>query len=682
MSRKTIRKDTAFHAKIKELELENHTLKSQLSGLLQATPGSIYCKDLNGCYISANIHALKMVHLNSEEEIIGKTDFDLFNASEAEIFRQVDLEVIEHDKEITKEESVKSPEGRELIQLSTKKPLKDENGKIIGIVGNTVDISYLKDIEKKLIEAKEKAELAAKAKIEFLANMSHDVKTPLGGMVGMAELLLTKLSNTNLRKDVHEIISAGQQTLQLFENCIEISKLDTTTVHFDNKKIQLKDIIEGMKTLYLPSVKAKKLVLDVYYDHAIPKYVVADRSILQRMLLNLVGNAIKFTDEGAITITASLLEMSNKEQALVKIAVKDTGIGIPEGKQSVIFDRLTRLSPSYEGKYEGTGLGLYVVKKFVDAMKGNIQVNSQEGHGSEFVLLLPFNLPSVGVMEASVKATTEEEKYINFNKYIIDESAKYNERNESLKILLVEDNVLAKQIGEGLLKDIGCDVDSVETGKAALEIFEPGKYDMVLMDIGLPDMDGYAVTSSLRENEQNQHTRVPVIALTAHAIVDVEAFCSGAGMDAVISKPISREKAKALINKFVYCKEVSADSLCKLKLEKSSETDALEIIDIEDGIQFVGSKEGAENMLDSLIKSLPSLTKELSEGYITGDMEQLFKSTHKFYGGLAMIGVPRLRHVTKSFKESLKKKEYDRMHALYESVMKEINSLLEAYEIL
>lgn len=521
-----------------KLEAENKSLKLQLHGLVQALPGSIYYKDLNGVYLGANDHALQMVGLSSEKHIIGKTDFDLFSKEHAALFRAADLKIIQEGKESVKEEVSFSPEGEELVQLSSKKPLKDNDDNVIGIVGNTVNITYLKKTEAALHFAKEQAEEASKAKSEFLANMSHDVKTPISGIIGMSEVLLHKLKNPNHKEYINNILKSGRKVLDFFENCIQLSKIESKSLipeepdHFSIRKL-----LDDISTLFLPSIRMKKITIDTYVDPGLPSHILGHYSGIYRVLINLVGNAIKFTEEGSITITAKCCGDYKNE---VIFSVRDTGVGISKENQGYIFEQFSKLNPSYEGKFEGSGIGLYVVKQYIKAMKGSVQVHSELNKGSEFVVTMPY---------------VEQQQKTPVSEYRDAKPKRVNKKIENtINILVVEDDAIAQITAVELLRQQGCSSDIANNGSEALTLYDNNKYDLIFMDIGLPDMDGFTVANKI-QNKGDVLFCPPIIALTAHAAENISRYSSESEFVKVISKPLSVDKIINCINEYVFCKK-------------------------------------------------------------------------------------------------------------------------------
>jgi len=281
------------------------------------------------------------------------------------------------------------PSGEKVVQLSRKKPLLDKNGNIIGVIGNTVDITYLKEMENELRNQKDKAEAANKAKTEFLENMRHDIRTPLGGIVGFLDLLKDEKNGEKIREHTHILAEAGHELLRFLNAILESVNVGSGEIPFLKKKFNLKTIFENVVKLQQPKANEKKLKLNINFDKNIPQYLISDPIRIYRILLELVVNALKFTDHGYINVNAKLAK-KNERDIVLKIEVEDTGSGIPIENQQEIFLRFKRLTPSYEGIYKGTGLGLSLVKQFIDDLGGEIyHEKNSENIGAKFVCIIP-----------------------------------------------------------------------------------------------------------------------------------------------------------------------------------------------------------------------------------------------------------------------------------------------------
>jgi PAS domain S-box-containing protein len=450
------------------------------------------------------------------------------------------------------------PDGEVRWIKDTSFPIHNNVGDFIGFAGIAEDITEQKKHEYSLVKAKEQAEAANRAKTEFLANMSHDVKTPLSGIISFSEILSSRIQE-EYRPLIQDILSASKYLMTFFQNCVDLAKAENGSIALAKEAFSVKSLLQGVLALFQPAVKAKGLTLHVDYDEKIPKQILGSHVTFYRILLNLMSNAIKFTPQGSISVSATLDQKSTSNQ--IVITILDTGIGIPANKQGLIFERFTRLTPSYEGVYEGNGIGLSIVKEFVEAMDGEIHVKSEEGKGSQFTVVVPFQVPPLAdsehdeedkVLPATLSPVILSPPTIDAAKHILFPSFKPNfDPSSRPKILLVEDNLMAKNGAMILLNSLGCEVDTAECGAEAITLFAPGKYKLVFMDIGLPDMKGYQVAERLREMEQGTAFHVPILALSAHATQEDTQLSVAAGMDEMHTKPLLLDKATLLIKKYI-----------------------------------------------------------------------------------------------------------------------------------
>jgi two-component system aerobic respiration control sensor histidine kinase ArcB len=283
-------------------------------------------------------------------------------------------------------------DGTELVFLSNKTPLYNKKGSIIGMVGISMDITDRKKTEKELVLEKVKAEVANQAKTAFLNNMRHDIRTALAGIVGAADLLKSETDNEKIRTYTQGLNKAALELLQFLNAILESIRIASGDIPLYTQKFSLTEILENVISLHQPLALQKKLDLRLSMDKSIPKYVIGDSFRIYRIVLELLANALKFTKRGEVNVIATLVKKTTKNLVL-KILVKDTGMGIPIDKKSELFAQFNRLTPSYQGVYKGTGLGLFLVKQFIEDLSAEIQVSSTPGKGSSFICLIPLKMP-------------------------------------------------------------------------------------------------------------------------------------------------------------------------------------------------------------------------------------------------------------------------------------------------
>jgi|GEM_PF-854515 two-component system, OmpR family, aerobic respiration control sensor histidine kinase ArcB len=369
-------------------------IRDYFENIIAHTPGHLYWKDRHSRYLGCNDNMAKTVGLNSRLDVIGKTDHDLPWKEKAHLLIKNDKEVMDTGIPQAFEESGHRADGSLLVGYTNKTPLKNHAGEVTGILGISLDISDRKIMEEKLKIAKKRAEKANSAKTEFIKNMQHDIRTPLSGVFGMANILLTKENDPQKREDLDDLMICAKELLDYFNDIIDFSNIEANSLPLIHKKFHFKTLLSKLIKLETPAANAKQLKLHYEHDEHIPDVVIGDNFRLYRVLVNLVSNAIKFTKTGFIRIaTAVLSEDADKRKVIINITIEDTGIGISENHQDYIYEKFSRLNPSNQGKYRGLGLGLKIVKQFIADLDGDIEVESTLGKGSIFSCTLPFTIP-------------------------------------------------------------------------------------------------------------------------------------------------------------------------------------------------------------------------------------------------------------------------------------------------
>lgn len=514
--------------------------------IINCMPGNVYWLDKKTRIVGCNQNVLEMFGVKNIAELKGSNFINMgklgkWSALATESFKRNTLQVIKTGQPILNIEELPIPHhnGKMIHFLTSRVPLFDRQGNVIGIVGISTDITELKATQAALKTAKEQAEAISEAKSEFVANMSHDVKTPLSGIIGLAELLTYHLKGEQLHL-AQILMDSGKQLLSFFDNCLDVFKLDNPNLTFVPESFQLSSVIKKIIDLFQPAIDAKGLEINTHLSSSIPPFLYGNQTGLFRIILNLISNAVKFTPQGSISIYGNTMRTTSANMIMLKITIIDTGIGIARDKQKIIFERFTRLTPSYKGIYEGNGIGLSIIQKLVKIMGGKIKLKSEINQGSKFTLYLPFELTHTltGIKSAQTAKTKLSPK-------------KNNKSAKPIKILIVEDNLTAQWMQSSLLSSLNCQVDLVDSGEKALEIFEPKKYDLIFMDIGLPGLQGDAVAKLIRRIEYNTGHHIPIIAQTAHITEQRSQQYLAAGIDSIYSKPLSREQAQEIIAKYL-----------------------------------------------------------------------------------------------------------------------------------
>jgi signal transduction histidine kinase/CheY-like chemotaxis protein/ligand-binding sensor domain-containing protein len=390
----------------------------------------------------------------------------------------------------------------------------------------------LEAANKKLLTAKEEAERSSRAKAEFLSTMSHEIRTPMHGVIGMIDLLLMeKPAKTQLEK-LNILRFSAENLLMLINDILDFNKMDSGNLELEKAGFNLKETLTNLKTGFKPAADQKDISLELYIDKHIPDILKGDRTRLAQIVNNLVANAIKFTEQGTVQIIAESITEADK-QVLVGFTVKDTGIGIPSDKLEHIFEIFNQASSDTTRKYGGSGLGLSITKKLLEMMGSKIKLESTVGSGSEFYFEIWFDL-SLQANEAGFEQTKIPPENQDFKSL------------QGTRVLLVEDNMINVKVATQLLKKWNVEVDIAMDGEKAVEKFESGKYDLILMDLHLPGMDGFDATRIIRKKDPI----IPIIALTAAAVNEEKNKALNAGMNDFIVKPF---KLQELYEKIVRC---------------------------------------------------------------------------------------------------------------------------------
>lgn len=398
----------------------------------------------------------------------------------------------------------------------------------------------LKINKEDLIKAKNAAEMAAHAKAVFLANMSHEIRTPMNGIIGMAELLKRTPLNTEQKEYVDIITASGENLLTVINDILDFSKIEAGKIVLESIPFSLKDEIRNVISILDFQAKKKGINLITEIDDEVPEYVKADPVRLKQVIINLVNNAIKFTDTGSVTLNVSCQEV-NKKKRIVLFKVIDTGIGISEEGVQRLFKSFSQVDISITRKYGGTGLGLAISKNLVELMNGEIGVESELGHGSTFWFTAKLN--------AMTQDEIEEYKNKNEKEQVNSKSVKTRGYN----ILLAEDNLINQKVASAHLKKFGHKVTIANNGIEAVDFFSKFRYDLILMDIQMPEMDGIVAAQLIRDYEKENRNleRTPIIAMTANVMEEDIKKYMDQGMDGFIGKPFKADELKEIFNKYI-----------------------------------------------------------------------------------------------------------------------------------
>ena len=638
--------DTTLKKQLQELEEE----LSFYHDIMNYIPGHVYWLDKNNRYLGCNLEHAKNIGLENRLDIVGKTNKDMPWKDSAAIVDHTNQEVMKTGNPVTiKETGVIN--GIESTFLSQKVPLKNKYNDVVGILGISINITEIEQLQKSLIDAKKAAEAASQAKTEFLEHMRHDIRTPLTGIVGFSELLMAEANNPHIKEYSENLVASSHALLKLLDEVLEAIRISSGDIPKLKKKFNLEHTLNHVINLNRAKAAQKKIALSLHFDKKLPENVIGDKVRLHRVALELIANALKFTDSGFVTLTA-ILAKHNQRQMVLKLVVEDSGIGIPKDKQQEIYVQFKRLTPSYQGIYKGSGLGLSVVKQFIDELDGEIYVESEAAKGSRFTCLIPLQEP---LLDDDLGIGEEQESSLNncFDSTLKElTSDGQNLATSQFEILVVEDNLIAQTVAKSIIVKLGYIVDIAETGKAAVDLAKTKNYNLIFLDIGLPDIDGFQVAQLIRMNELALKTHCPIVALTAHAGEENKKRCTDAGMDAVLTKPLTFNSCMKIMNTYLTVNDKPINphksdyTHVELPMQNKELFDlsAFPILDPDEGIKTTGTIAALAEMLRFMIyESLPKDLALMKEAYSQFDWDKTQQLAHKIKGGAVYVGTVRIK---------------------------------------
>ncbi|MEZ4776448.1 MAG: response regulator [Bacteroidia bacterium] len=535
------------------------------------------------------------------------------------------------------------PDGRVKYSVFQGKAQMNQDNHPEKLVGSVQDITERKQIE----DLKQMNELNARAmqlRQEFLAKTSHEIRTPLNPILLLTTLLLDSNLSSTQREQLEAIKSAGETLLAVVNDILDLSKIEAGKIDFSHHGFNLRQVFDHVEDMMELSANGKGLKLIFNLDNRIPERLVGDNVRLTQILLNLVGNAIKFTHKGNITIEAKLIDQS-KEKVNIYFKVSDTGIGIPQDKLKVIFESFQQIENEDNRRQGGTGLGLTIVRQLVKLQGGNINVTSNVGEGSAFDFELGFDLT---LPEEGPKPEV-----------VIDKT-----KFTGMEILLVEDNPLNQMVTRKLLSDWGIDIQIANNGRECIEKLEEKNYDLILMDVQMPEMNGYEATQHIREKMDSPYREIPIIALTANAFTGSDDECLRVGMNDYVSKPIE------IAN--LYTKILQHARTGKRKLDSTQQSNGKQQLHVNGNGSNNSPKEESLKTLDNMplkqytdltyleqisggdatiirktiekfLETTPDMLEKMSLQLDNKEYDELGKTVHKLKSSVAFMGINSIK---------------------------------------
>jgi PAS domain S-box-containing protein len=501
--------------------------------------------DLDGHFIRANDRFCQIVGYG-REELLGHTFREITHPDDLEADLAAVRRLLTGESAILRmDKRYLRPDGTVVWATLTGSLVRGDDGQPRYFIAQIEDISERVQAQEALRQANAdlqrinvELERATQSKSEFLATMSHEIRTPLNGVIGMISLLLGTPLSTEQREYVSAISASGDALLSLINDILDFSKIEAGQLTLERQAVDLRQLVGEVVDLFTAEARAKGLELHAQVDAAVPPALAGDAGRLRQVLLNLVGNAVKFTAQGEVGVGVSLVE-EGADGALLRVEVWDTGIGIVPAVRARLFEPFVQADASTTRRYGGTGLGLAIAKRLAEAMGGQIGVESVPGQGSTFWLTLRLAHDGAGGDARPTRAPLE--------------AAREGPAGPRGRILVAEDNPINQLVAVGLLQALGYEVHMAENGRQAVEAVAREVYDLVLMDVHMPELDGFAATMAIRRQERmdGQARHLPIVALTADALAGDAEKSRAAGMDDHLSKPITRESLAAVVERWV-----------------------------------------------------------------------------------------------------------------------------------
>ncbi len=615
--------------------------------IIYHSAGNLYWKDKQFKYLGCNYNFCRIARLKDPENISGKTDSELFGGILGEDgikkLLDVDRHVMYDGETIVSEETGINESGEIAIFLTTKEPLKDEEDEIIGLVGTSIDITKQKEIEV--------------LKTEFIQNMQHDIRTPASGVWSLLEVIGKQVTDPKMKEVFDLLRGSSKQLLKICDEVVDFDHIQHGDRPIIERKMDIRALVTDIFDLNKPAGFIRNLTLNLKVSPELPEHIMSDEFRISRILINLLGNAIKFTREGSVTLSLYPKEHEVERYSTLCIDILDTGIGIDPSKMKNIFDKFTRGVASNTNLYPGTGLGLFLVKKFVEELEGDLDVESVLGQGSHFAVTIPFKTP---LLDLGIKGLEMDETYTSPVDSLLEDlkpevfansmATKSNSKEEGSqrfqhKLLFIEDDKIALFSSMSVLSGL---IDFIDTAGSVVEAkrkIKDKKYDLVISDLGLPDGSGMDIVHFAEIASDSQNKDTPFVALTAHIDAVKQSIALDAGFIEVASKPLTREKACAFFESYPVGSQ-----------NKVSSDVELPVIDLKLGMQRIGTTTS-----DQAVKALEILTFSLNEeipllktAECEKDIEKVQFILHKLRGGLFYTGTPRLEKIIDELHVSVK----------------------------
>ncbi|EOU0054165.1 aerobic respiration two-component sensor histidine kinase ArcB [Escherichia coli] len=590
-----------------ETQIQLEQQSSFLRSFLDASPDLVFYRNEDKEFSGCN-RAMELLTGKSEKQLVHLKPADVYSPEAAAKVIETDEKVFRHNVSLTYEQWLDYSDGRKACFEIRKVPYYDRVGKRHGLMGFGRDITERKRYQDAL-------ERASRDKTTFISTISHELRTPLNGIVGLSRILLDTELTAEQEKYLKTIHVSAVTLGNIFNDIIDMDKMERRKVQLDNQPVDFTSFLADLENLSALQAQQKGLRFNLEPTLPLPHQVITDGTRLRQILWNLISNAVKFTQQGQVTV-----RVRYDEGDMLHFEVEDSGIGIPQDELDKIFAMYYQVKDSHGGKpATGTGIGLAVSRRLAKNMGGDITVTSEQGKGSTFTLTI--HAPSVA--EEVDDAFDEDDMPL-----------------PALNVLLVEDIELNVIVARSVLEKLGNSVDVAMTGKAALEMFKPGEYDLVLLDIQLPDMTGLDISRALTKRYPREDLP-PLVALTANVLKDKQEYLN-AGMDDVLSKPLSVPALTAMIKKFW---DTQDDEESTVTTEENSKSEALlDIPMLEQYLELVGPKLITDG-LAVFERMMPGYVSVLESNLTAQDKKGIVEEGHKIKGAAGSVGLRHLQQL-------------------------------------
>ncbi len=536
---------------------------------------------------------------------------------------------------------MRKKDGTLIWGLVSGAPIKNSLGQIIGSIGILFDLTERKKMEQELANAKLTADRARLAERQFLAHMSHEIRTPINAVIGMAHLLDETQPDATQKEYINSLRFSADSLLGIIDNILDLSKIDASEIEFEEKPFDLDYLLKSLLLAFQYKIEEKDIQIFASVDPAIENIVIGDPTRTNQILTNLLGNALKFTEKGMISLTAKLIGKSVGKYE-IEFKIRDTGIGIPEGKLETIFEYFKQADVQINRKFGGTGLGLTIVKQLVEMQGGAIRVESRLGHGSDFIVSLTFGDSGIPVNEQKIIPEIDHQDSQKLAK--------------GLHLLVVEDNLMNQKL---ICKTIQTWESTFEVALNGLEALEKASkqcFDAILMDIHMPEVDGFEATLAIRKDKHNPNRNVPIIALTAAAMFDDKRRAFEVGMNDFLTKPIAPKVLKEHVLLAIQeCRNMKlAENPGSKHLDSSHPIDLNYLIELSNGDHHF-----VETMIDAFLTEAPELLKKLNTAVLQENWEQVYQQVHKLKPSFGMMGMKNLEGIALEIESFVRKPPVD-----------------------